>query len=66
FNPEVIIFGGGASGAFSIFKPLVLNAIKKQAMWPQLKGLKLAKAKLKNAGIIGAGLLAKEKAERKY
>jgi hypothetical protein len=29
-------------------------------MWPNLEGLKLKKAKLKNPGIIGAGLLAKE------
>lgn len=60
FNPEVIIFGGGVSGAFSLFKPLVWQVIKEEAMWPQLKGLKLVKAKLKDAGIIGAGLLAKD------
>lgn len=60
FNPEVIIFGGGVSGAFNLFKPQVLGEIKKQAMWPQLKNLKLVRAKLKDAGIIGAGLLAKE------
>ncbi len=60
FNPEVIIFGGGVSGAFKLFKPYVWQAIKKQAMWPQVKNLKLVKAKLKDAGIIGAGLLAQE------
>lgn len=61
FNPEVIVFGGGVSGAFKIFKPLVLKTIKTQAMQPQVQGLKLVKAKLKEAGIIGAALLAKEK-----
>lgn len=61
FNPEVIILGGGVSGAFSLFKPLVWRQIQRQAMWPQLKNLKLVKAKLREAGIIGAGLLAKEK-----
>jgi len=60
FNPQVIVFGGGVSGAFRLFKPLVWQVIKKEAMWPHLKGLKLVKAKLKNAGIIGAALLAKE------
>lgn len=61
FNPQVIVFGGGVSGAFSLFKPLIWKEIIKQAMWPQVKGLKLKKAKLNDAGIIGAALLAKEK-----
>jgi len=61
FNPQAIIFGGGVSGAFKIFKPFVWKAIKNQAMWPQIKGLKLVKAKVKEAGVIGAALLAKEK-----
>ncbi|MBD3264294.1 MAG: ROK family protein [Candidatus Omnitrophica bacterium] len=60
FNPQAIIFGGGISGAFKVFKPMVLKEIKQQAMWPHLKGLKLLKAKAKDAGISGAGLLAKE------
>jgi glucokinase len=60
FNPETIIFGGGVSGAFKIFKPMVYQVIKQQAMWPQVKGLKLVKAQLNDAGIIGAALLAKE------
>ncbi len=61
FNPQMIIFGGGVSGGFRIFKPLVWQVIKEQAMWPQLKGLRLVKTNLKNAGIIGAGLLAKQR-----
>ncbi len=60
FNPEKIIFGGGVSGAFKVFKPLVWKVIENQAMWPHIKTLKLIKAKLKNAGIIGAAILAKE------
>ncbi|MCK9614326.1 MAG: ROK family protein [Candidatus Omnitrophica bacterium] len=63
FNPQVIILGGGVSGAFNLFRPLLWQAIKAQAMWPQLTGLKLVKAKLKDAGIIGAALLAKDKLE---
>ncbi len=60
FNPQAIILGGGVSGAYRLFRPGLIAEIKKQAMWPNLKGLKLKKAKMKNAGIIGAGLLAKE------
>lgn len=60
FNPEAVILGGGISGAYKLFRPLLMAEIKKQAMWPNLEGLKLAKAKLKDSGIIGAGLLAKE------
>ncbi len=60
FNPQVIIFGGGVSGAFKLFKPLVAEEIKKQVMWPQNLGVKLVRAKLINSGIIGAALLAKE------
>jgi len=60
FNPEVIIFGGGVSGAFRLFKPYVWQVIKQQAIQTQLNGLKLVKAKLKDPGIIGAALLAAE------
>ena len=60
FNPEAIIFGGGVSGAFQLFKPMVLETIKKQAMWPQIRGIKLLRARLKDPGIVGAGFLAKE------
>ena len=60
FNPQIIVFGGGVSGAFKLFKPLVWQVIKEQAMWPHVKDLKLAKAKLPLAGVIGAALLAKE------
>ncbi|MCP4652358.1 MAG: ROK family protein [Candidatus Omnitrophica bacterium] len=61
FDPDKIVLGGGVSGAMSVFKPMLLKIIKKQAMWPQAKNTKIVKAKLKNAGLIGAGLLAKQK-----
>jgi glucokinase len=61
FNPKAIILGGGVSGAFKLFKPLVLKTIKENSMWPNLKGLKLLKAKLNNPGIIGSALLVKDK-----
>lgn len=59
FNPDIIVFGGGVSGGFVLFRPLVNKVIKDHAMWPYLKNLSLAKAKLKDAGVIGAGLLCK-------
>jgi len=65
FNPQIIIFGGGVSGAFSLFGPFLWRVLKEQAMWPQLADLKLVKAKLEDAGIIGAALLAKEKLEER-
>jgi glucokinase len=60
FNPQKIIFGGGVSGAYQIFKPRLLEVIKQQALWPHLRGLKLVKARVNNPGIIGAALYAKE------
>jgi glucokinase len=61
FNPEKIVLGGGVSGAFRLIKPLVWRVISRQVMWPHLKGLKIVKAKLREAGIVGAALLAKDK-----
>ena len=58
FNPQVIVLGGGVSGAYSLFKPLVLKTLKEQVMWPQRRNLKICRAKLKDAGIVGAALLA--------
>jgi len=63
FNPEMVVFGGGVSGAFKVFKPMLMSVIRSRAMAPQVKGLKLVKAKVKDAGIIGAALLAKESLE---
>ena len=60
FNPQKIIIGGGVAGAFTVFKPMLVKAIKKQAMWPQINNLKILRTKLNNPGIIGAGLLAAE------
>ncbi|MBU2102183.1 MAG: ROK family protein [Candidatus Omnitrophota bacterium] len=64
FNPEIIVLGGGVAGAFSFFKPLLERAIRTQAMWPNHKGLRLVRARLSDPGIIGAGLLAKERLNR--
>lgn len=60
FNPEVVVFGGGVAGAFSVFKPMLLKVIKLQAMWPQVSSVKLKKAKLNDPGIIGAAIMARQ------
>jgi len=60
FNPEVIVFGGGLAGAFRLFKPMLCGVIQQEAMWPQALSVKLARAQLKDSGIIGAALLARE------
>ena len=61
FNPEVIVFGGGVSGAFDLFAPMVKKVIKDQALRPQFEGLVLKPAKLALPGVIGAGLLAEQR-----
>ncbi len=60
FNPQIIVLGGGVSGAFSLFKPTLFSVIKEQTMWPHLEGLEIVRAKLKDSGILGAAILAKE------
>ncbi len=60
FNPQVIVLGGGVSGAFRVFKPMLKKIMKEQAMWPQLEGVKLVKARVKDPAVIGAALLVKE------
>jgi glucokinase len=60
FDPDVVVIGGGIAGAFSLFKPMVMDAIYKQGMQPFLRKFKLVRAKLRNPGIVGAALLAME------
>ena len=60
FNPEMIVLGGGVSGAFSFFKNSLWKAIKKYTMWPHLKNLKIKKARLKDSALVGASILAQE------
>ncbi len=65
FNPETLVLGGGVAGAFALFKPMLVKAIKKQAMAPKLKGLKIVRAALADSGVIGAAILARDKTARK-
>lgn len=62
FNPDVIIIGGGVSGAGSILLNKVKKVILERAMPVQARGAAVFKAKLgSDAGLIGAAILVKEK-----
>lgn len=61
FNPDVIIIGGGVSGAGSILLDKVRKVILERAMPVQARGVRVFKAKLGlDAGLIGAAILVKE------
>lgn len=61
-NPELIIIGGGLSGAFPFFKQAMEKEISHQAMKPQSQQVKVVKSRLeRDTGIIGACELALEK-----
>ncbi len=57
FNPECIIVGGGLSEVGEVLFSEIRRTIRSRAMAPSVKGLKILKAKLKDAGVIGAALL---------
>ncbi len=66
FNPQMIVIGGGVADAGEEFMKQIFNVVKKRAISPALKGLKLVKAQLGNdAGMIGAMSLAAEMYEMK-
>ena len=60
-NPDVVVIGGGVSGAgAALFVPLG-GAIERYALSSHRRGLRLVSAALGNrAGVVGAGLLAWE------
>ena len=61
-NPEVIIIGGGVAKADSLVFDPIRQTIKERAMRMPAKMVRVVPAKLgKDAGMIGAGILAWEK-----
>ncbi len=63
-NPEVIVIGGGISGAFDLMKSKVEKVVHTRAFKESAALVKITRAKLGNdASTIGAALLAKEWAE---
>lgn len=60
-NPELIVVGGGMSKVGKFLFKSIEETVKERAMCVPSKQVKVVSAKLKeNAGIIGAGILAKE------
>lgn len=60
-NPDAIIIGGGISNAGKYLFDSIRKTIKKRAMPIQAKHVKILKAKLKDAGILGSALLVKRR-----
>ncbi|MEW6009131.1 MAG: ROK family protein [Candidatus Omnitrophota bacterium] len=61
FNPQLIVIGGGLSNAGSTLFTSLRLAIKRRAMKPHLKGLKILKSGLGiNSGLIGASILVED------
>lgn len=66
FNPAAIVIGGGVSAAGQPFIEKIDKEMRKRAMDPSVKNLKVVQAKLGNqAGMIGAIRLAAEMLETK-
>lgn len=64
FNPEVIVVGGGVSGAGDILLGSIESTIKKYAMTPLKGHIKVKRACLgTDAGVLGAAIMAKESIE---
>lgn len=66
FNPEIVVFGGGVSGAFKIFGPMVRKVIQDNAISAHFRNLKLVRARLKNPGVIGAAVLIMDEDRKRY
>ena len=61
-NPEIVVIGGGVADAGEFIFKSVRETVKKRAMPLPAKTAKIVKAKLgEDAGIIGAGVLVREK-----
>jgi glucokinase len=61
FNPDVIAFGGGVSGAFDLMKPRLEKVVQSRAFAAPASMVKLCRSQLGNdASTVGAALLAKD------
>lgn len=60
-NPDCIVIGGGIANAGGVLFESIKNTLKKRAMQPQARQVKILKAQLgDNAGMIGAAILVRE------
>jgi glucokinase len=65
FNPQVITFGGGISGAFELMKPRLEKVVQSRAFKESASMVKLCRTELGNdSSTVGAALLAKKKQGR--
>jgi glucokinase len=65
FNPEVIAFGGGVSGAFDLMKPRLKQVVQSRAFEEPASMVKICRTELGNdSSTVGAALLAKEQVKR--
>jgi len=65
FNPEVITFGGGVSGAFDFMKPRLEEVVRSRAFKEPASLVKICRTQLGNdASAVGAALLARDRLKR--
>ena len=58
-NPEIVVIGGGAAGAWDLFIEAVQNEIRQRAFKQPAAAAKIVRARLgNNAGILGAACVA--------
>lgn len=58
-NPEIVVIGGGITGAWQFFIPSLKKTVKENTLSGPYKKLKISRSKLKDdAGILGAANLA--------
>lgn len=60
-DPEMIIIGGSVSRSFNLFKDTMMETLQKSVFPATFKKLKVRKSNLKDAGILGAALIASKK-----
>jgi glucokinase len=61
FNPELVVIGGGfGTAAFELLLPSTREIVRREALWPAGDVPIVVAALGKDAGLIGAGLLALE------
>lgn len=60
YDPEIIIFGGSISSAYSYFKDSMINAMKDFAYSNSLKEIKIEVSKLEQVAVLGAAALTLE------
>ncbi len=63
-DPEMIVMGGGLSSFFKSFEKPMAEELEKKVFKHTLKKLKITRAKLEHAGIIGAALLTHNKKQK--